>query len=524
MDLKNSNRDPATPPEVVVTMEPRQPVTDPTLGISLAQTTPFSLSTRRLVILGDSISHGFQSGAIYNTDVSYPAIIAWEMGWYEFFRFPTYHGFGGLPLNLEFLARDLEAKFGIALPLWDLPLAYFAVRDHLAQAEHWWESGGGAAEPNFKYILDNLSIYGWDLRDALSFSADVARKRIKAPKDNFFAPLISNANERAALRVLPNDAARSTLSTLNAAIELSEEGDGIETLVVMLGANNALRTVTELKVSWSKAPDYQDLDKKESFTIWNPEHFQAELDLVEAKVREIRAQHVIWATVPHVTIAPVARGIGRKVRQGSRYFPFYTRPWIADGDFNPTEDPHITENQARAIDSAIDQYNDAITDVVRRGRSALPPRDWYLFDMAGLLDRLASRRYLADPSARPSWWIPYTLPPELAALTPLPDSRFFSSGPAGRLTGGLFALDGVHPTTIAYGLVAQELIDIMEVAGVQFYSPNGKKNRMSPIHVDFARLVALDTLISHPPASIGSDLELISWLNERLDLVKRIFR
>jgi len=134
MDLKNSNRDPATPPEVVVTMEPRQPVTDPTLGISLAQTTPFSLSTRRLVILGDSISHGFQSGAIYNTDVSYPAIIAWEMGWYEFFRFPTYHGFGGLPLNLEFLARDLEAKFGIALPLWDLPLAYFAVRDHLAQA------------------------------------------------------------------------------------------------------------------------------------------------------------------------------------------------------------------------------------------------------------------------------------------------------------------------------------------------------------------------------------------------------
>jgi hypothetical protein len=446
------------------------------------------------------------------------------MGWYEFFRFPTYHGFGGLPLNLEFLARDLEAKFGIALPLWDLPLAYFAVRDHLAQAEHWWESGGGAAEPNFKYILDNLSIYGWDLRDALSFSADVARKRIKAPKDNFFAPLISNANERAALRVLPNDAARSTLSTLNAAIELSEEGDGIETLVVMLGANNALRTVTELKVSWSKAPDYQDLDKKESFTIWNPEHFQAELDLVEAKVREIRAQHVIWATVPHVTIAPVARGIGRKVRQGSRYFPFYTRPWIADGDFNPTEDPHITENQARAIDSAIDQYNDAITDVVRRGRSALPPRDWYLFDMAGLLDRLASRRYLADPSARPSWWIPYTLPPELAALTPLPDSRFFSSGPAGRLTGGLFALDGVHPTTIAYGLVAQELIDIMEVAGVQFYSPNGKKNRMSPIHVDFARLVALDTLISHPPASIGSDLELISWLNERLDLVKRIFR
>jgi hypothetical protein len=37
-----------------------------------------------------------------------------------------------------------------------------------------------------------------------------------------------------------------------------------------------------------------------------------------------------------------------------------------------------------------------------------------------------------------------------------------------RTPGGLFALDGVHPTTIAYGLVAQELINVMQVAGVQF--------------------------------------------------------
>jgi len=116
------------------------------------------------------------------------------------------------------------------------------------------------------------------------------------------------------------------------------------------------------------------------------------------------------------------------------------------------------------------------------------------------------------------------LPPELTALSPVPDSRFFSAGPNGRLTGGLFALDGVHPTTIAYGLVAQELVDIMEIAGVQFYSPNGTKKRTSPIHIDFGRLITLDTLISHPPASIGSDLKLIGWLNERLDVVKRIFR
>jgi hypothetical protein len=523
MDVKASDRDPGTPPEVEIKMESRKPEADPTLGIAVAKAAE-ALPSRRLVVIGDSISHGFQSGAVYNTDISYAAIIAWEMGWYESFRFPTYPGFGGLPLNLEFLARDLEMKFGSTLPLWELPLAAFAVRDHLAQAENWWEHGGGSVEPNFKYIMDNLSVYGWDLRDALSFTAEVARERIKTPKDNLFVPVISNANERAALRVLPNDPARSKLSTLDAAVELTKNGGSIETLIVMLGANNALRTVTELKVAWSEAPAYQNLNAKDAFTIWNPKHFVAELALVESKVREIKADHVIWATVPHVTIAPVARGIGRKVRQGSRYFPFYTRPWISDSDFDPSVDPHITENQARAIDSAIDQYNDAITNVVRKARSSSQPRDWYLFEMAGLLDRLASRRYISDPVARPSWWTPYPLPPELMALNPAPDSRFFTAGPAGRLTGGLFALDGVHPTTIGYGLIAQELVDIMKSAGVEFYTPNGKHKRSAPINVDFARLIALDTLISHPPASIGADLKLIGWFNERLDFVKRIVR
>ena len=33
--------------------------------------------------IGDSLTHGFQSGAIYNTQISYPRIIAWEMGWSE---------------------------------------------------------------------------------------------------------------------------------------------------------------------------------------------------------------------------------------------------------------------------------------------------------------------------------------------------------------------------------------------------------------------------------------------------------
>ena len=519
--IEDSYRDAATPPEVEIRMEARTPQFDPTLGVGV-KARSFEVKTHRLVTIGDSLSHGFQSGAIYNTELSYPAIIAWELGWFNSFRFPTYHGYGGLPLNLEFLIRALESKFGATVSDWELPLAYFVTRNHLADAEQWWEYGGGSKEPNLKDILHNLGIFGWDLRDALSFTANVARQRMAAPRDNLFLPLIANASERSALRVLPNnDPARSSLSTIDAAAELGKDGSGIETLVVMLGSNNALSTVTRLEVVWSEDPDFQDLNKKNRFTIWNPKHFQTELDLVEARIKSIRAQRVIWATVPHVTIAPVARGVGRKVREGSRYFPYYTRPWISNEDFDPRVDPHITENQARAIDSAIDEYNQAIENVVRKARVA--GLEWYLFDMAGLLDRLASRRYKDDPAARPAWWTPYPLPAELQGLDPVPDSRFFASGPNGRTGGGLFALDGVHPTTIAYGLVAQEIIAIMDQAGVKFYCPDGNTPRKSPVRVDFERLIEQDSLISHPPESLSGDLALVGWLNEKLDFVKRLF-
>ena len=86
--LSEEMLDEKTPPEVQVTDEPREPVQDPRLGIDL-EVTVQGTSRHRLVVIGDSLSHGFQSGAIYNTDISYPAIIAYEMGWYDHFRHPN---------------------------------------------------------------------------------------------------------------------------------------------------------------------------------------------------------------------------------------------------------------------------------------------------------------------------------------------------------------------------------------------------------------------------------------------------
>lgn len=522
------------PDDVVIRNEPRQPVSDSSLGIAVPPSDDDRAPRHRLVTIGDSMTHGFQSGAIFNTDISYPAIIAEELGCYDEFRFPKYPGFGGIPFNIEFLIAKLEERFGSKLSWWELPLALYAVRQHLAEAEAWWDRGAGSVAPPRQGINHNLGVYGWDLRDVLSRTADTAAAEWRVPEDWRLVPLLRNADAVSAMRVL--DAARGPdgkgLTPLGAAAALGAEGtregadadgdagDGIETLIVMLGANNALGTVLSLSISWSEE-GYDDLRQKAAFNLWRPTHFEQELRLLADEVRKIRARHVIWGTVPHVTVAPLARGVGGKVRPGSRYFRYYTRPWISDRDFDPDEDrPHLTADDARAIDSVIDQFNDAIVDAVRRGREE--GRDWRVLDVGGLLDRMAFRRYIEDPQMTPpDWWEPYPLPAELAALDPVPDTRFFTSGAGGRTAGGLVSLDGVHPTTIAYGILAREFMKVMAEAGVVFPDRAGKPR--SEVDVDFKRLLARDTLLSHPPASLGPDLGLIAWFDQRIDVLKRLW-
>ena len=191
---------------------------------------------------------------------------------------------------------------------------------------------------------------------------------------------------------------------------------------------------------------------------------------------------------------------GEKWREGSRYFPYYTDPWIAEQDFRPDKSRNITHQQARAIDSAIDQYNDAIQDHVRRARA--DGRDWHLVDLCGILDGVAYRRYLDDPVAGAAQqdWQPYPLPAPIAGL----DTRFYRSDETGRLQGGLFGLDAIHPTTAGYGVIAQAVLDVLNSAGVA--SPG----------IDFTQLLAQDTLNSDPPALFTRIFTLLAPFLTRL--------
>ena len=83
-------------------------------------------------------------------------------------------------------------------------------------------------------------------------------------------------------------------------------------------------------------------------------------------------------------------------------------------------------------------------------------------------------------------------------------------------------MDGVHPTTIAYAILAQEFMNVMQAAGVVFYQADGSTPQTPPVMTDFGWAIQRDTLISDPLKSVTSDLKLLSWANELLDWVKAL--
>jgi hypothetical protein len=79
-------------------------------------------------------------------------------GRYDSFRHPEYLGYGGLPLNLEYLIRDLEQRYGPTLDWWALAAAAFSTYHLLTQIRDCWEHGSGSLVPNTAGIMHKLAI------------------------------------------------------------------------------------------------------------------------------------------------------------------------------------------------------------------------------------------------------------------------------------------------------------------------------------------------------------------------------
>lgn len=517
-----------SPPELEIRWEAPEPLLpeESDLGIAVAGVGAGAPGgggppAHRLVTLGDSLTMGVKSLANTDTGLSWPAILAQTIGLSESeFTYPRFPGpvdCPGLPLNLEAIVRGIDAA-GAGSPFGVRQIREaFAVTAAVAHVKSYWEHGPGSILPSAgASYYDNLAIYGWNVRDAYTYTVGDALTAVTSQPSGpaAFSPIVSHHGDRAMLITLQGPAgatagASDPTTMVDAARWLGDNG-GIDTLVVALGSNNALPSAITLQLVWSNGPHSSD------YTVSAPADFETDLGELRDRIAEINARRVIWATVPHVTVAPLARGVGAKP-SGSRYFARYTHAWITDTEFDPAVNPSLTGEQARAIDSAIDQYNYSIKRLVYAARTAEQPKDWLILDICGLLDRLAYRRYIDSPDSRPSWWDDkaYDLPPALKMLTPRPDTRFFESDASGRTQGGLVALDGIHPTTIGYGILAQEALAVMAHADATL---PGQPAPPAPIQVDFARLVAADTLICDPPRSLTHDLGTVRVINEMIDI------
>src|SRR5215218_10311865 len=102
--------DPRTPPDVDVTDRARPRYPDPTLGVALPALQN-TTAQHSLVTVGDSLTHGITSGAVFDTSLSWPAIVARCLQ--VELAAPSYAGpLGGLPFNIEGLLRRLQDRFG----------------------------------------------------------------------------------------------------------------------------------------------------------------------------------------------------------------------------------------------------------------------------------------------------------------------------------------------------------------------------------------------------------------------------
>ena len=200
--------DPGTPPEVVVADRLRPPVTDSTLGVPLGDAGPGLPSVpgtprHPLVTVGDSLTHGMSSGAVFHTRLSWPALVARSLG--TGLVVPSYGGpLDGLPLNLEKLLRGLQGKFGNTIDglEWvELPFELHSLAD---SNEDYWERGDGSRPPRTDLRYENVGIYGWDVRDCLSSTTARALANVAShpPHDDFLGAKPDNDNDIAAASVL----------------------------------------------------------------------------------------------------------------------------------------------------------------------------------------------------------------------------------------------------------------------------------------------------------------------------------
>lgn len=457
----------------------------------------------KLVVVGDSLAQGFNNGGIYRTDINFPSFIRRCFDPLPPFDQPSFTAQAGIPLNLEVLLRGLSDEFGVDIDWSEYAGAASHTFKTLKRIKKYWEGGLKDLSVNQATPYHNQAIWGLAVNDSWMVNEKNSREFIEEHKERYsvFGFLPEHAKFITSRLVLnPRLTQEHEENTQLKNVELLQQDGGIENLIVCLGHNNALGAVVNLNLTWSEEEDLDSFMAFRKHSIYRPEHFEIEYRRLAEKISKIGAQRVFVPTIPYPTIPPVCRGVNSEFSSNHLgYFDYYTRFWIWDQDFDPEKHPHLTKDEAIQIDFAVDDFNSIIRKVSRE-------YGWFVVPMAKNVASMARRRLGGD--------LLRSYPDDfVAALKRNPKTEHLVDGnneallstdfvrvnkETGKLyKGGIFSLDGLHPTTIGYGLMANVYREVMRKAGVKFQKP-----------IDWDYIIQEDSLITNPPALL-SELRLV---------------
>lgn len=506
----------------------------------------------KLFTIGDSISQGFMSGAAACTNLCYSTIIADQLGATNY-HYPTWEK-GGQPVNIEDVFRKLQRRLGKDISgLFEWPIALNLINNYIDEVEDYYERGQGNL-PVTMHPYHNLAVRGFDISSSWQITCDLCESIISTSgknDDNWWG-LVNESFLRTARTLLTGGRKEkenfSQLDWLN----YHHQSEGVENIILWLGANNALGTILDLSIrqtsndgkAFEHGPENVSfaMRRKKDWNLWHPEDFRVEYQYMLDKVIQILEVNphevdykVYVGTVPLVTIAPLIKAVGgmddlQKVKTVEwpvnpknpvpmtvkelshskevyySYAKYYTYFPFSD-NFN-INDKHLNFQEVLHIDNCIRKYNRIIQELIMEANQKLNARKFYLVDIGSVLSAMALKRNNMQPT--------YEFPEYFDYVHPRPDTRYYGTTRKGEIkAGGIFSLDGVHPSGIGQGLLAYEFLKVMKVAGT--YKGNPNKD------INWQNIFDSDTLYSQPIGLLGEiydNTDLARWVINTIGKIK----
>ncbi len=451
-----------------------------------------------LITLGDSLSLGFQNGAVCSTQYSYPSILA-KLLEDKLFQTVSFTSQGGIPLNMEVLLKGIEEEFGTELGWDDALLISNSLVSTLLRIKRYWEQDWSRFHQNreLNQPFSNQSLFSATVNDVFVLTdADcnyILDRHISV--GNRFQILPQNAFYTAARRVInPSLSLLEKTSTLFSNVKWFSDHGGMEHFIVFLGANNLVGALTDLKILEATEADLYKKPFERNVTVYSSHLFKESFESLAEKLSKLSINYIYTATIPDITKVPLLQ----KIEFAD--ICIYTHIWVKKEDFDKDVHPFLTENELNYLQTLLIEYNEIIKETAQKN-------GWKVLDVYAIVEKLHQRQFnevipaAAIRALRKNKKTRYLVRNDnsLSIDTQFPE---INESTGQLIHGGIFSLDGLHPTTFAYALIAFGFQQLMQENGQKF-------NQV----FDWDRIIENDTILTDTPLLINDLRKVLYYIS-----------